>query len=47
MKWPWRVAWVTVFAIFCGVLHQSGDDLFLELSLCVGIAVPAGIRAAI
>jgi hypothetical protein len=33
MKWPWRVTWVIVFAIFSGVLHWAGDDLFLELSL--------------
>ena len=33
MKWPWRVVWGFVFAIFCGVLHWAGDDLFMELSL--------------
>jgi hypothetical protein len=33
MKWPWRVGWMIVFAIFCGGLHWTGDDLFLELSL--------------
>jgi hypothetical protein len=33
MKWPWRVAWLIVFALFCGVLHWAGDDLFVELSL--------------
>ncbi len=33
MKPPWRVAWIILFIILCGVLHQAGDDLFRELSL--------------
>ena len=33
MKRPWRVAWIILFVILCGVLHRAGDDLFRELSL--------------
>jgi hypothetical protein len=33
MKRLWRVAWMILFVILCGVLHRAGDDLFRELAL--------------